>query len=270
MIMKFKSRHIQTMLCVISFCLLHVNAQAQNGGDDGSIEGFDLSEEREAYQRPDAVGEDIGPDALRFFFLSATLVNESFYYREGEDYQEIQAAYNSFGNMHRVSARPKLELCKKVTRALNGEPKDFYVPVLELNANSRPDLFAVFLPSIQMKEGEVYPLNALNFSEKVFPYNQITFMNILPKPVMVLLGEQQGIVKPGQILRSRYTTQRKGVGYLRVAVAIRDVDSQGKLLFNQQMPVFKDQRTIAIPIAGPLGGAKIKVISYRDTGADPR
>lgn len=77
---------------------------------------------------------------------------------------------------------------------------------------------------------------AIDFSKKHFPFNQVTFMNTLPKPLAVALQENQGVVQPGKLLRSPYTTGRKGAGYLKVALAIRDVDGAAKLLYNRASP----------------------------------
>ena len=75
------------------------------------------------------------------------------------------------------------------------------------------------------------------------------------------------MVQPGKVLRSPYTTGRKGAGYLKVALGVRDTDGGGvKLLYNKRIPVFKDERTLAIPIADPWGRNSLKLLTYRDNG----
>jgi hypothetical protein len=151
------------------------------------------------------------------------------------------------------------------------QTKVAYVPLFTLSLGNVSDLFAVFLPVVAPAiDGRVHALRMLDFSPKVFPYNQVTFVNTLPKPVAVVVGESQGVVNPGEVIRSAYTTQRKGVGYLRVALAVRDVAGESKLLYNRRIPVFKDERTLAIPIADPMGRSGIEVITHRDYGAYDR
>jgi len=153
---------------------------------------------------------------------------------------------------------------------VNDEEVVTYVPIFQMIVANRTNLFAIFLPSVEPADGKVIGLNAIDFSEEMFPYNQLTFMNILPKPVMVMLEDQRTILKPGQIMRSGYSIRRKGVGYLKVALAVRDVDGGAKLLYNQRIAVYEDERTIAIPIADPWGAPEIEVLTYRDSGVGPR
>jgi hypothetical protein len=250
---------------------LPLTLEAQSASDAKMDEMNELERELGAFEDPDAVGEELGGDALRFFFLAARPVKQTFYYLEGEEYKTIQAAYNTFGHVHRISPRSKLVLYDKVTQTNEGQTKEAYVPLFTLSVGNVSDLFAVFLPVVApATDGRVHALRMLEFSPKVFPYNQVTFMNTLPKPVAVVVGESQGVVNPGEIIRSAYTTQRKGVGYLRVALAVRDVDGESKLLYNRRIPVFKDERTLAIPIADPMGRKGIEVITHRDHGAYDR
>ncbi|MDG1242617.1 MAG: hypothetical protein P8R37_12580 [Opitutae bacterium] len=268
--MHFK-RHLRLLLSLFPLlCLLQFQAQAQTDLADFMEAAKEFEDNKEAFEQPDAVGDGLGPDALRFFFLSAKPVKRNYYYQEGEEYKAIQAAYNTFGNMHRVSARSKLELCDKTTQIVDGEEVVIYVPIFQLKASNRTNLFAMFLPSVEPVEGKVIALNAIDFSKEMFPYNQLTFMNILPKPVMVMLEDQKTVLKPGQIMRSGYSIRRKGVGYLKVALAVRDVDGGAKLLYNQRIAVYEDERTIAIPIADPWGAPEIEVLTYRDSGVGPR
>lgn len=268
--MHFK-RHLRLLLSLLPLlCLLQFNVQAQTDLADFLEAAKEFEDNKEAFEQPDAVGDDLGPDALRFFFLSAKPVKRNYYYQEGGEYRTIQAAYNTFGNIHRISARSKLELCEKITQMVNDEEVVTYVPIFQMIVANRTNLFAIFLPSVEPADGKVIGLNAIDFSEEMFPYNQLTFMNILPKPVMVMLEDQRTILKPGQIMRSGYSIRRKGVGYLKVALAVRDVDGGAKLLYNQRIAVYEDERTIAIPIADPWGAPEIEVLTYRDSGVGPR
>lgn len=220
---------------------------------------------RESFELPDAVGVDLGDDSLRFFLLATTPIAQVFYYLEGDEYRPIRPAYNTFGNVHRISPRSELVLCNKVTQTVGGEPQIVYRPVFKLKLGARTDLFAVFLPLVpQADDGAVYDLRAVDFSEKRFPFNQVTFMNTLPKPLAVSLEGSRGVVQPGEFLRGEYTTGRKGAGYLKVALAIRDADGSAKLLYNRRLPVFKNERTLAIPIADPWGRGGVEVLTYRD------
>ena len=49
-----------------------------------------------------------------------------------------------------------------------------------------------------------------------------------------------------------------------------DVDGSAKLLYNQRIAFYEDERTIAIPIADPWGAPEIEVLTYRDSGVGPR
>lgn len=264
-------RHLRLLFPLLTLLsLLPFQAQAQTDLADFMEAAKEFEGNAEAFEEPEAVGSDLGPDALRFFFLSAKPVKRSYYYLEGDEYKALHAAFNTFGNVHRVSARTRLELCEKTTQIVDDKEVVVYEPIFELNVANRTNLFAMFLPSVDPVKGEVIRLSAIDFSKEIFPYNQLTFMNILPKPVLVALEDEQTVLQPGQIMRSGYSIRRKGVGYLKVALAVRDIDGSAKLLYNQRLPVYEDERTIAIPIADPWGAPEIKVLTYRDSGVERR
>ena len=234
---------------------------------EAMFEDLDVFDKEEAFECPDAVGADLGKDALRFFLLAAHPTKQVYYYLEEDEYRPIRAAFNTFGNVHRISRRSELVLYDKLPPTVSGTGKVAYVPVFKLNVERRPHLFAVFVPYVpKATAGTVYGMRSIDFSKKHFPLNQVTFINTLPKPLAVSLEENQGVVQPGKLLRSPYTTGRKGAGYLKVALAIRDVDGAAKLLYNKHIPVFKDERILAIPIADPWGRSGVKVLTYRDNG----
>ena len=231
------------------------------------FEDLDVFDKEEAFELPDAVGTDLDDDALRFFLLTAHPTKQVYYYREGDAYRPIRAAFNTFGNVHRISPRPKLVLFKKVTQTVEGKVKVAYVPVFEINVERRPDLFAVFVPHVPgTAAGKVYGMRSIDFTKKHFPLNQVTFINTLPKPLAVALEGNRGVVQPGELLRASYKTGRKGAGYLKVALAIRGAEGDAKLLYNKRISVFKDERILAIPIADPWGREAVKVLTYRDAG----
>ena len=253
-----------TMFALLLGGLSTLKADAESEEVFQDFEDIDIEE---AFELPDAVGADLGDNALRFFLLAAHPTKQVYYYREGDEYQPIQAAFNTFGKVHRISPRSEFVLFDKLLPAVSGTGKVAYVPVFKINVERRRDLFAVFVPYVpEATAGTVYGMQSIDFTEKHFPFNQVTFINTLPKSLLVSLEENRGVVQPGKLLRSPYTTGRKGAGYLKVALAIRDVDGAAKLLYIRRIPVYKDERILAIPIADPWGRDRVKVLTYRDAG----
>lgn len=252
--------------CLV-FTLMNLSVEAQGKVDEflEAAKEFE-SQEDEAFELPDAVGNDLGDDALSFFFLSAIPDQREFYYLEGDAYRSIRAAYNSFGNIHKISSRARLELCRRDSRIVDGEERIVYEPLYSADLSNRSNLLAFFLPNSEPSPGETYSMQWIDFSEKTFPYGQLTFYNTLPKPLMVVIQDQQGLVTPGAFLRSTYLIRRKGVGYLKVALAVRDANGDAEILYNKRFAVYDGERMIAIPILDPWGSGKIKVLTYRDTG----
>ena len=260
-------KYARFLLMVFALLLGGLSTLQADVESEEMFQDFDDIDIEEAFELPDAVGADLGDDALRFFLLAAHPTKQVYYYREGDEYRPIQAAFNTFGKVHRISPRPELVLFDKLPPAVSGTGKVAYVPVFKMDVERRPDMFAVFMPYVpKATAGTVYGMRSIDFSKKHFPLNQVTFINTLPKPLAVSLEKNQGVVQPGKLLRSRYTTGRKGAGYLKVALALRDVDGDAKLLYNKRIPVFKDERILAIPIADPWGRSGVKVLTYRDNG----
>lgn len=253
-----------TMFALLLGALSTLQADAES---EAIFEDLDVFDQEEAFEFLDGVGADLGDDALRFFLLAAHPTKQVYYYLEEDEYRPIRAAFNTFGNVHRISPRSELVLFDKVRPAVKGKGEVAYVPVFKINVESRPDLFAVFVPYVpKATDGTVYGMRSIDFSKKHFPFNQVTFINTLPKPLAVSLQENRGEVQPGELLQASYKTGRKGAGYLKVALAIRDAEGDAKLLYNKRISVFKDERILAIPIADPWGRDGVKVLTYRDAG----
>jgi hypothetical protein len=249
---------------LVFFFLLGLGAWAQASETSSSA----LVDEKElgevAFLEPAAVGEELDDDALRFYLLSARPVRQRLYFMDGEDYKQIQVAYNTFGSMHRISPRQKFVLYAKTNQLVGNEEQPVYTPIYEVNVAGRSEVFAVFLPMVSPREGEVSVMNAIDFSTETFPYGKVTFLNILPRPLLVLLGEERAVVPPGQILRADYEIRRKGAGSLNMALGIHDVDGSAKLLYRQHLGVYEGERTIAVPIVHPLGGDELNVLIFRE------
>ena len=102
--------------------------------DEDSEELFQDSDEieiDEAFEHPDAVGADLSENALRFFFVAVHPTSKVYYYREGEEYRPIQAAFNTFGNMHRIS--PRLNFCSLTSSVLQSTVRGMWPMFLFLS-----------------------------------------------------------------------------------------------------------------------------------------
>jgi len=67
--MHFK-RHLGLLLSLLPLlCLLQFNVQAQTDLADFLEAAKEFEDNKEAFEQPDAVGDDLGPDALRFFLF---------------------------------------------------------------------------------------------------------------------------------------------------------------------------------------------------------
>lgn len=252
-----------TLLCLL---LIYVRVEAQSNLIEAAKE---VEDTQVVFEQPSAVAGDMGADALEFFFLSAQPVDQTFYFLEGADYKAIRPAFNSFGHLHRISSRSRLVLFEKIHKVEDSQQLEVYQPAFFLDVGQRSELFAVILPIFFEGAKGGMPLQAIDFTEEMFPYNQLTFMNTLPREILVILGEQRKILRPGQIIRSSYSIVRKGVGRVKLTLAIREENNSGKLLFNRRMLVYENERTIAIPISEPSVDDAIEILTYRDTGAEP-
>jgi hypothetical protein len=261
-------RHCSLVLFLSGFLFFMVVGYGQTREEE-FLEAAKEFEEIEEDQSilPDAVGEEIDSAAIRFFFIAARPYRGSLYVFEDGAYKRIEPAYNGFGPIHRVSPRPKLTFYERREGTAADEDPFVYNPLFELPLSGLSDLFAAFLPAFEPKnDGTVYPLNVIDFSPEVFPYDHVTFMNTLNQPLLVRMGEEGAVIPPGKLLRSTYTIHRKGVGYLTVSLAIREPEGDLRLLYNKRIPAYEGERMIAIPIADPWGARGIEVLLHRDTG----
>ena len=219
----------------------------------------------DGFQNPQALGQDLTGPVIEFYFAAIRKPEGGeLYHLEGQDYQLIEPAFQTFGSMHRASKRNRLVFYEKMTKVVEDEEVTFYDPAYEISINNPNQPFAVLLPlriKAERPQGEVYPLAAIDLSPNAIPRNQITFINSFDRPLAVKIGDVMEVLPAYGTLRQKFKTNARGAGRVRIALAIRETNGGAKKIYDRRIVLSENRRALAIPYLDP-GTNAVNVLTH--------